>query len=186
MQVMLVVMACERVGGGSGPVLPLRRPARITTPPPPLFVSVPWKGSWVQDALSAPWSPRTSDTSVVRDTELWLLGGANTTGPLNDVWRTLDGRECPLSWLFMQLGPWPSATPPPPPRFVVHAGPRTVPVYESLFHRVCRTLWSVPPTSRCRGVVAGAAVAPFQAAVGQRCLPHPAARPAGGAGRRGH
>jgi N-acetylneuraminic acid mutarotase len=41
--------------------------------------------------MSAPWSPRAGHTCVVEDGKIWLIGGDDITGSLNDVWYSSDG-----------------------------------------------------------------------------------------------
>lgn len=45
--------------------------------------------------MTAPWSPRTADTSVVDGSNLWLFGGTNASGAVNDVWMN-DGQSWTL------------------------------------------------------------------------------------------
>lgn len=50
---------------------------------------------WVEATASANWSGRSEHATCVFDGKLWVIGGINTTGYLNDVWSSTDG----VNWI---------------------------------------------------------------------------------------
>lgn len=56
-----------------------------------LFANLSQAGEWVQVNAGPHWSPRFAHTSVVFQNKMWVMGGVNNSGSLNDVWSSNDG-----------------------------------------------------------------------------------------------
>ena len=59
--------------------------------------------SWTEATSAAPWAGRDNFTSLVYNNEMWIMGGSNASGNLNDVWYSSNG----VNWTeATSAAPW--------------------------------------------------------------------------------